>query len=354
MDFGTVAAVIRKDFRTLKPFALTLAVAQFVVSAFFHQGSDFPDAVLQLGDSRMHIGISLWIIVATVMPILTAIFIVMLVQQDRATEPSHDWLARPITAGEVVAAKSLMLLAVVLGPALIGNIVYVLIKGEVIDHVLGPTYAVLMECIFMLVVAWLCSSPLQALLAPIALAFFAVVIMTPFVTVLDAMRDASRAEQAVSTMTPMAAPTADAATRVGIAAPVPLNSWIEAGTLLIPQLVLALLAAVVVLWLLLAQRRVAAARLTFLGFFLLSITLITMQITAYGNISTPVALPTLEQRMAAFADNDRNGDGKLDEAEYRDVLAVLGFSNQFDSYWAQRDADRDGFITEEEFRPPVQ
>ena len=96
----------------------------------------------------------------------------------------------------------------------------------------------------------------------------------------------------------------------------------------------------------------------------------TLAIAFFGVIATQAALaqppaappppptatgdtPTEDQRMAAFKANDKNNDGKLDKAEYRGVLAGLGFSELFDMLWDQRDTNKDGFISAEEYKSPV-
>ena len=52
----------------------------------------------------------------------------------------------------------------------------------------------------------------------------------------------------------------------------------------------------------------------------------------------------------AFKASDANGDGKLDRNEYKVLLTTLGFANQLDKLFAQRDLDKDGFVTAEEYQ----
>jgi hypothetical protein len=59
------------------------------------------------------------------------------------------------------------------------------------------------------------------------------------------------------------------------------------------------------------------------------------------------------QRAAAFSASDRNGDGRLDKAEYRDVLISRGYGEQLDALFQQRDANRDGFVSADEYRAPI-
>jgi hypothetical protein len=135
-------------------------------------------------------------------------------------------------------------------------------------------------------------------------------------------------------------------------------SW----ALLISELLLELAAAGVVLWLLLARRRLLAARLTFLGFFIAATLLFMLGSTVVGPTdgfvsiarAAPVRPPAPEpQRLAAFANNDTNKDGRLDRTEYNALLDELGFSGQLETLWPQRDRDRDGFVSIEEYKDPL-
>ena len=58
--------------------------------------------------------------------------------------------------------------------------------------------------------------------------------------------------------------------------------------------------------------------------------------------------------MAAFKAQDKDGDGKLDKAAYLEVLKTLGFADQLESLFAQRDVNQDGFVSAEEYKNPVQ
>ena len=60
---------------------------------------------------------------------------------------------------------------------------------------------------------------------------------------------------------------------------------------------------------------------------------------------------TLQQRMNAFTQNDADKDGKLTKDEYAAALKVLGYSNQLEEYWLQRDVNKDGFISVKEVYP---
>jgi D-alanyl-D-alanine carboxypeptidase len=70
-----------------------------------------------------------------------------------------------------------------------------------------------------------------------------------------------------------------------------------------------------------------------------------------GPVGTPPA--SEEARMAAFKANDKDSDGRIDKAAYREVLKTLGFGDQLESLFAQRDANKDGFISTDEYRNPI-
>jgi hypothetical protein len=418
MSAGTVAAIIRKDLRALWPFALTLALVQLVMSAFFHFAQDYPDVILDIGESHIPLAPTLFGLHLVGLPIAVATFIVLLVQRDPATDARNDWMTRPIWALDIVAAKSLVILAVVLVPSVIGNFAYVTTHGNVsIDTATGPIMLTLMGCIFMLVVAWLASSPVQALLAPLVLAIATLLmILTLGVTlglgVIDTSGRASRAVEvpaaaATQDRTQLVLPRAQAAPieqpvpapappagpapiEQPVPAPAPPTGDVSADAgprfdatqelrlrrepppridltwpIVIAEFLLVLGAAGVVLWLLLARRRLLAARLTFLGFFFAAILFMLIG----GSISTPAdemiafteiaraapARPPVPepQRLAAFATNDANKDGRLDRTEYNALLHELGFTGQLETLWPQRDRNRDGFVSIEEYKDPL-
>ena len=73
-------------------------------------------------------------------------------------------------------------------------------------------------------------------------------------------------------------------------------------------------------------------------------------------IAAPVLaqeVPTEEARMKAFTDNDKNKDDKLDKAEYEALLKQLGFAEMAEQLWTQRDVNKDGFVSAEEYKTPV-
>ena len=64
--------------------------------------------------------------------------------------------------------------------------------------------------------------------------------------------------------------------------------------------------------------------------------------------------PTNDYRMGLFRANDPDGDGKIDKAGYARVLETMAYSEQLDTLFARRDANKDGFLTPEEFLAALQ
>ncbi|HEV7689680.1 MAG TPA: serine hydrolase [Hyphomonadaceae bacterium] len=60
------------------------------------------------------------------------------------------------------------------------------------------------------------------------------------------------------------------------------------------------------------------------------------------------------ERMAEWKVQDADGDNKLDKAAYGRLLTNLGFAGELDRLFAQRDTDKDGFISRQEFAPAAQ
>jgi CubicO group peptidase (beta-lactamase class C family) len=71
-------------------------------------------------------------------------------------------------------------------------------------------------------------------------------------------------------------------------------------------------------------------------------------------VGAPQATAGEAERMAEFRAQDIDGDGRLDKAAYGRLLTNLGFGDQLEQRFAQRDVNKDGIITREEFAPPVQ
>ena len=62
--------------------------------------------------------------------------------------------------------------------------------------------------------------------------------------------------------------------------------------------------------------------------------------------------PSEPARLAALKAADRDGDGRLNRAEFGTALETLGYAELADANFAQRDADKDGFISPVEYAAP--
>ncbi len=80
---------------------------------------------------------------------------------------------------------------------------------------------------------------------------------------------------------------------------------------------------------------------------------ITIVLGADGKVAGftigPPALQNSEQLKASFKRIDLNTDGKLDKAEYKEMLTTIGFPEMFDSLFATIDDNKDGVLTAAEY-----
>ena len=109
-----VAAVVRKDLHALWPMA---AVAVLLVLA------DIVVAEFELGGEGG--SLPLRTILPLVMQLTYALLVVAVIQQDTAVSTTHDWLTKPISRLDMVAAKGVFIAFTMLAPiALIRAVVY--------------------------------------------------------------------------------------------------------------------------------------------------------------------------------------------------------------------------------------
>ena len=156
LNFATVKAVIRKDMRTLWPLGAAVAAITFLMAAFFHDNSDFPAITIDFGNGTLHVETILFVGMSILVWVGTALFVVMLAQQDRATDPRNDWMARPIKAGELVLAKVLSAAAASAGPDGAWRAHLCCIQPEEVDLAFLQVFFALMECALFLALGWLC------------------------------------------------------------------------------------------------------------------------------------------------------------------------------------------------------
>ncbi|HEV7691003.1 MAG TPA: hypothetical protein VGO52_09280 [Hyphomonadaceae bacterium] len=373
LNFATVKAIIRKDMRTLWPLAAAVAVMTFLMSAFFHETSDFPDLTIKYGRSSLQVGFLLFFLFVSIGMVCSALFVVMLAQQDRATDVRNDWMARPIKASELVLAKATMLAAVIVAPMALGSAIAVMAGKLEGDVAFFNWVFVMIACALLLTLGWLCSGIIQAILATVGVIILTL-LMTSVSIGFSEVRQSMATERAVPAPAeftvrrlplpptipepPRAAPAQpDVFLAVPRERPANVRStndeWMEGLPIIAGLFIVAMGGVGVTLWLLLGRRQVLPARLTFVSLYALGVLGLTQSIDVMvDHTATMSIIPaaTLEQRMAAFRKEDANGDLKLNKAEYDKVLTDLGFGGQLDTYWPQRDVNDDGFIDAQEMQ----
>lgn len=72
---------------------------------------------------------------------------------------------------------------------------------------------------------------------------------------------------------------------------------------------------------------------------------VTIPATSRQRLSEPT-------RLAALKSADRDGDGRLNRAEFGAALETLGYAELAEANFAQRDADKDGFVAPAEYAAP--
>ena len=215
LNFATVKAVIRKDMRTLWPLGAAVAFMALLISAFLHNPSDFPDLAIKYGkNASIEVGTLLFILINVITLVGGALFVVMLAQQDRATDVRNDWMARPIKAGELVLAKALILAAVVVAPMALGALISVLTGKSEADVAFFSCFFAVIACALFLTLAWLCSGMIQAILATIG-----VVLLTFLMTSVSI--GFSEVRQSMATERAAAAPVEFSARRIPPPPPIP-------------------------------------------------------------------------------------------------------------------------------------
>ena len=366
LNFATVKAVIRKDMRTLWPLAAAVAGMTLLAAAFFHETNDFPELTIRYGRNSLDVRSVLFFLFVTITLVGGSLFVVMLAQQDRATDVRNDWMARPIKAGELVLAKAAILAAIIVAPMALGGAIAVMTGKLEGDVAFFNWVFLVIACALLLTLGWLCSGIIQAILATIGVIILTL-LMTSVSIGFSEVRQSMATERAVAAPagftvrrlppppTIPEAPTAvPAPAEFGPVRPMerPANvrstndEWMEGLPIIAGLFIVAMGGAGVTLWLLLGRRRVLPARLTFVSLYALGVLGLIQTIDVAVDKSVTVITPaaTLEQRMAAFRKNDGNGDLKLSKAEYDKVLTDLGFGGQLETYWPQRDVNDDGFI----------
>ncbi len=241
-----IFVIIRKDLQLLWPLALTVVVLQFVTTAFFHEVTELIGAHLPTDRPVLGPNDVFYWLGAFVPPLLATVFIFLSVQADVATDTHHDWQTRPIDSLEIVIAKIAPVLGVVLVPYILGNVVYMLMRQVDPSLLWPPIVLVLRNCLTGIMLAWLVSSLLQAVLAIAGLITLMTLVMAAIIAVLAGFYFAGRVLAGLPPGPP----------------PEIVQQGPAPGRLLI-QLAIQAVAMWPVLWLLLVRRRVTLARVVF-------------------------------------------------------------------------------------------
>jgi hypothetical protein len=249
---SAIAGIIRKDLELLWPLALVIFVLQLGLTLFAHEVTEFPGARLPTDREFLNWDSPLFWVGAGVPPILSAIFIVLAVQADAASDRRHDWLTRPVGALEIAIAKITLVLGVVFLPFAAGTIIFTLVMQADPSLTLLPVAIMLRNCLFGIMLAWLASSLLQATIAAVGL-ITAAAFVTAFVTAIAAAFHLAFQHHT-------GAPVGEASV-----SETALTAW--------PRILIQLSAEIVllwpVLWLLLVRRRIGAARIVFAAVYFL-------------------------------------------------------------------------------------
>jgi hypothetical protein len=241
-----IAAIIRKDLQLQWQLALIIAVLQFGTTLFFHEVTEFPGLHFPGFTPLLAPHNPLFWIGAALPALLSAVFIAVAVQVDAVTDARRDWLTRPISAGEIAAAKIALVLGVVFVPYTAGDLLFTLLNQADPALTLLPVLIILRNCLFGIMLAWLLSNMLQAVLAMIGLVTLSGLLLGFMMAVLATLYYVGRAHAGLPiTGVPEIQPT--------------LPNWPRVSL----QTALVVVVTWPVLWLLLARRKVATARLLF-------------------------------------------------------------------------------------------
>jgi hypothetical protein len=264
-----VASIIRKDIRLLGPYALAAAVGMFAVSALFHTYNDFFALMASLGVSGSGRGYFLVVLFGIGLLVALTLFVVLLAQTNVASDTRHDWLIRPVNPLELVTAKVVAILCVIVAPMIVGNFIYMTVKVVPLDEAF-KFFPLMLVCFPLLTLSWLVSTPFRALLALLGVFVLLAVAIVLAEVIKIAIGYAITGGR--SDLTPF--PDLD-------------DSWIVS---LVTGIGLYVVSGIT-LWLLLARRKGATARWLFAGYFAASVFLQSLLFTPIGKTETAASAP---------------------------------------------------------------
>jgi hypothetical protein len=267
-----VASIIRKDMHLLGSYAVASAIWVFAMSALFHTDQDFSALLSGIGISGWGLDPYLFALFGIGVPVALTVFVVLLAQTNVAADTRHDWLIRPITPLELVAAKVVTISGVIVAPMIAGNVIYMMVKAAPLEEAFAFFLLILTCCVLVLVVSWLVSTPFRAVVALLGL----FVLLTVAIVLAEAIKRAAGSALG------------------GAGAPVDLtpfpyldDSWIVS---LVAGVGLYVMSGIT-LWLLLARRKHVAARWLFVGSFAVSVFLQNLLFDPIDRSDTAASAP---------------------------------------------------------------
>jgi hypothetical protein len=108
--------IMRKDLRLLWPMAAVLAAVEWLNAVLLGFGAPFAR------DSLVDLGVVPNLVLPAISLIGLIVLAVILVQQDRFSGTTQDWLTRPVPRGALIAAKISFVVLIGLGPILMADI----------------------------------------------------------------------------------------------------------------------------------------------------------------------------------------------------------------------------------------
>jgi hypothetical protein len=252
MRWQAVASVIRKDMHLLGPYALAGAVWMLAMSALFHTEKDFSALMAGIDVSGLGLEVYLFALFGIGLPVALALFVILLAQSNVTSDTRHDWLIRPITPLELVASKVVIIFCVIVVPMIAGNFIYMMWKAAPLEEAFTFFPLMLTCCVLVLVLSWLVSTPFRAVLALLGV----FVLLTAAIVLAEAIKRAIGFALGVAGDPPDLTPFPNLD-----------GSWIVE---LVGGIGLYAVSGIT-LWLLLARRKLVAARRLFVGYVAVSI-----------------------------------------------------------------------------------
>jgi hypothetical protein len=272
MRWQAVASIIRKDMHLLGPYALAGAIWMFAISALVRTDEDFSAFMGSIGLSGLGLDVYLFAVFGIGLPVALTFFVILLAQTNVASDTRHDWLIRPVTPLELVAAKGVVIFGVIVAPMIAGSVLYMMVKAAPLDEAF-MFFTPMLTWGFVLVLSWLVSTPFRAVLAVLGM----FVLLTVAVLLAEVIKRAVGSALGAPDLTPF--PNLDGSWIVELVAGIGL--YVVSG---------------ITLWLLLARRKRVTARWLFVGCFVISTFLQNLLFDPMEKAPTAVVSPEAANR----------------------------------------------------------